>query len=159
MSQQRRILYINVDESIKVKLDAIAAFIIAMAPNHPLFPQPLRPSRLADIEAGAYNIQELTEGCARLLVQHISQGIVSNETLGILSKEVDVLRSAPLVAINGHFSEAYLNDLAAIHAHMMAVEIAIPYATNRRAAPGTPNLKTPLMTAILYAYQYIQQEG
>ena len=150
----RKALYINLNEAVTQKLDAIAAFIIALAPKHPLFPQPLRPSRLVDIEAGKYNLLELSECCVRLLAQHITQEIVSDETLKDLAKEADILRDLPLQSMPGNILPTHMADLMVIYHHLNSIG-DIAYSTRR----GSINLKFPLMVAILYAYQVVEQEG
>jgi hypothetical protein len=154
MSDTRKVLYINHTEVIKQKMDAIAAFIIGMTPSHPLFPQPLRPSRMADIEAGQYNLLELCECCSRLLALHITGGLVSDDDLRALAQEVDVLREAPILAIPGNVLPSHMADLTTIYTHLGTLG-DIAYSTRR----GSVNLKFPLMVAILYAYQRVQIEG
>ena len=152
MSKTRLVVYINLNDETKRKLDAIAAFIIAMTPQHLLFPQPLRPVRMADIEAGQYNLLELCECCAHLLATHITQGIASNDELNAIALEVDILRDSGILAIPGNILPIHESDLHTIYNHMMTLG-PIAYATRR----GSINLKFPLMVAILYAYQFIQE--
>lgn len=153
MTEKRAALYVTWSSETHRQMDAIAAFIMALKPQHPLFPPPLRPARVADLEAGAYNEGDVAESCARLLAEHLRQGI-AGDLLPLLTtveamdkKNTRIIKVGPL--------ESHVRDLTLIAQHLSELKALV----NATAKGGATNLKTPQDVAIIYAYNHIQQGG
>lgn len=153
MSEKRSAIYVTWTEAIAAQVDAIAAFIIAMAPVHPLFPRPLRPLQVTKIEAGEYDAGQVAECCARLLAQHIEEGVVNEADLKALVEQALAEDKAANNLIKAHPLTTHVNDLLTIAAAIQSLGMV----TGRANTKGGVNLKLPADVAILYAYQVIQQ--
>jgi hypothetical protein len=154
MTNKRGALYITWSPEVKARLDALAGFIIALAPKHPLFPRPLRPYHRTEIEAGAYDAAQLAEICAHLLAEHIAAGVVSDEDLRGLVEEIEAADKSGMNLIKANPLETHVEDLTRIAQHVAGL-----MATARSKTRFGINLKAPQDLAILYAYRYISQEG
>jgi hypothetical protein len=153
MSQDKRsAIYVTWNAAIAAKVDAIAAAIIAMAPTHPLFPRPLRPLQVTKIEAGEYDAGQVAECCARLLAQHLADGVISKNDLQSMVEMALAEDKAANNLIKAHPLATHVNDLLAIASAIQALGIG----TGKGTKVGV-NLKLPADVAILYAYQVVSE--
>lgn len=148
MTDQRRAVNLNWSSDLERKMAAIAAYIFSIVPKDPIFPRVLRPTHQAASKGDEYSPFEICECAAQVLAHAIRNG----ETVDLKGflEQAEALKGGAILPVKGTVDSHFYDDLMVIY------NVLVPLGMSNATRGESLNFKTPLMVALLHAYQYVE---